>query len=102
MSVHGTRSYHIGRLQRGRRAPSAGNIELSRGKGASGRRYCGNPAPGAAIRVKAPSRSTKRGPGARAPQWPAEAVSNQRGGDPAFARVEQDVRALLATSVEPH
>src|SRR5258708_32230538 len=98
--VHGTCSYNVGCFQRRRRALPAGDIELPRVRGAPGGRHCGNPGPGAAIRVKTPPRSTRRRPGSRAPRRPTKAVSNQRRGDPASARMDQHVRALLATAVE--
>jgi alanine racemase len=97
---HASRRHHFGCLQRRRRAASPGNTELSRAARARCRGYCGDPSPGAALRLQAPARASRRRLGPRAARRPQDAVSNQRQGHPAAPRVGGHLRALLAASDE--
>src|SRR6202521_1807623 len=99
--AHGTSSDNVGCFQRGGGAAAAGNPELS----CTARTACGGDCnlagAGAAVGFETPARFARGGPCQRTPRRPTEAISNQRRGDPAASRMDGNVRALLASSIEP-
>src|SRR6202140_40165 len=99
--AHGTSSDNVGCVQRGGGAAATGNPELSCTARTARGGDCGLSGAGAAVGFETPARFASGGPCQRAPRRPADAVSNQRRGDPAASRMDGNVRALLASSIKP-
>src|SRR3984885_8648334 len=93
---------HIRSLQPRGRASTAGNPKLSRAEGTAGGRHCEVLEAGAAFSLETSASSQGCGIGACAPGRTKNAVSNQRRGDPAAARMDQYIRTLLDSAVESH
>src|SRR6266403_2137909 len=99
--AHGTGGDNFGCFQRGGGATAAGNPELSCNARTARGGDCGLSGAGTAVGFETPARFARGGPCQRAARRPADAVSNQRGGDPAASRMDGNVRALLASSIKP-
>src|SRR5271154_2413466 len=99
MFRHGKSEHSLGCLQRDCGPPPARDLELPCRNRAARRRDCGRPRPGAALRLQAPARAARRGPGSHALPGPAKAVPDQPRSNTASARVGRNLRAVLEAPV---
>src|SRR5258708_10594640 len=99
--AHGTSGDNFGCIQRGGGAAAAGNPELSCTARTARGGDCGLSGAGAAVGFETPARFARAGTCQCAPRRPAGALPNQRRGDPAASRMDGNVRALLASSINP-
>src|SRR5208337_4178822 len=98
-SDYGESRNHLRSLQRRGRAPPPPNPHLPGCGRAPGGRNRGGRRPRSAFGFEAPWSFAPGGPGARAPQRPSSPLPHQRPGAQAHARLDRDLRALLASPV---
>src|SRR6266699_864898 len=88
---HGTSGDNFGCVQCGGGAAAAGDSELSGAAGATGGGDCRLPGDGAAVGLEASAGVAGGGARQRAAGRAADALSNERGGDPSASRVDRNI-----------
>src|SRR5581483_9688576 len=101
LSPHASRLHYLRRLQRRRRTAPPRNPQLPCPPGAPRRRNRGVPRSRATFRFQTSARLKGSRPGPRPPGRQTNALPNQRGRHPPTARMDGNIRPLLASPVEP-
>ena len=99
--TYGTSGDNFGCFQCGGRATPARDFELHRAPGTAGGRDCGLAGDGAAVGIEALACVAASRPRQCTTGRAANVLSHERGGHPADARVDGNVRTILASSIKP-